>query len=242
MSGIFETYEKEYRTLADDISKNISGQYSTAVGDQRKILQNKLQRELEEADEIIGQMEMELVSLPAQQRVSVSPRVQQYKEELKKFKKNLASTQLCSMIGFRPMISITQKKVASGGADAASERDQLLGGSANIDLEAANMDQRGRLLQGTERLQNSSRRLEDARRIALETEQIGISTLSDLNSQREQIIRTQNRLGTADSWIAKSQGVLKTMQRRLSQNKLLTAGIIALLVFLILAVIVAKFA
>ncbi|KAJ8328397.1 t-SNARE VTI1 [Batrachochytrium dendrobatidis] len=196
MSGIFETYEKEYRTLADDISKNISGQYSTAVGDQRKILQNKLQRELEEADEIIGQMEMELVSLPAQQRVSVSPRVQQYKEELKKFKKNL------------------QKKVASGGADAASERDQLLGGSANIDLEAANMDQRGRLLQGTERLQNSSRRLEDARRIALETEQIGISTLSDLNSQREQIIRTQNRLGTADSWIAKSQGVLKTMQRR----------------------------
>ncbi|KAL5035797.1 t-SNARE VTI1, variant 2 [Batrachochytrium dendrobatidis] len=169
-------------------------------------------------------MEMELVSLPAQQRVSVSPRVQQYKEELKKFKKNL------------------QKKVASGGADAASERDQLLGGSANIDLEAANMDQRGRLLQGTERLQNSSRRLEDARRIALETEQIGISTLSDLNSQREQIIRTQNRLGTADSWIAKSQGVLKTMQRRLSQNKLLTAGIIALLVFLILAVIVAKFA
>ncbi|KAK6097398.1 t-SNARE VTI1 [Batrachochytrium dendrobatidis] len=104
------------------------------------------------------------------------------------------------------------------------------------------MDQRGRLLQGTERLQNSSRRLEDARRIALETEQIGISTLSDLNSQREQIIRTQNRLGTADSWIAKSQGVLKTMQRRLSQNKLLTAGIIALLVFLILAVIVAKFA
>ncbi|OAJ39924.1 hypothetical protein BDV3_005647 [Batrachochytrium dendrobatidis] len=224
MSGIFETYEKEYRTLADDISKNISGQYSTAVGDQRKILQNKLQRELEEADEIIGQMEMELVSLPAQQRVSVSPRVQQYKEELKKFKKNL------------------QKKVASGGADAASERDQLLGGSANIDLEAANMDQRGRLLQGTERLQNSSRRLEDARRIALETEQIGISTLSDLNSQREQIIRTQNRLGTADSWIAKSQGVLKTMQRRLSQNKLLTAGIIALLVFLILAVIVAKFA
>ncbi|KAJ1334270.1 hypothetical protein BSLG_008105 [Batrachochytrium salamandrivorans] len=76
------------------------------------------------------------------------------------------------------------------------------------------MDQRGRLLQGTERLQNSSRRLEDARRIALETEQIGINTLSDLSSQREQIIRTQGMLGTADSWVAKSQGVLKTMQRR----------------------------
>ena len=96
-------------------------------------------------------------------------------------------------------------------------------------------------MQGTERLQNSSRRLEDARRVALETEQIGISTLADLNTQREQIVRTQNRLGTADSWITKSTSVLKTMQRRLAANKLLSAGIIMLLVFLILAIIVMKF-
>ena len=126
----------------------------------------------------------------------------------------------------------------------ASERDQLLGGKNNstiVDFESTNMDQRGRLLQGTERLQNSSRRLEDARRVALETEQIGISTLADLNTQREQIVRTQNRLGTADSWITKSTSVLKTMQRRLAANKLLSAGIIMLLVFLILAIIVMKF-
>ncbi|KAJ1341141.1 hypothetical protein BSLG_004264 [Batrachochytrium salamandrivorans] len=153
-----------------------------------------------------------------------NPHVKQYKEELRRLKKDL------------------NKKAATGGSvGGVSERDQLLGGSEIVDLEAAGMDQRGRLLQGTERLQNSSRRLEDARRIALETEQIGINTLSDLSSQREQIIRTQGMLGTADSWVAKSQGVLKTMQRRLSQNKLLTGGIIVLLVFLILAIIIAKF-
>ncbi|KAL2915280.1 t-SNARE VTI1 [Polyrhizophydium stewartii] len=219
--SIFETYEREFRALADDVGKKISGPFAAAAGDQRKLIQNQLLRELEEADEIIGQMEMELVSLPAGQRSSLSPRVQQYKEELKRFKKEL------------------QKK--SAAAASTSERDQLLGNSTVVDLEAASMDQRGRLLQGTERLQNSSRRLEDARRVALETEQIGINTLSDLNAQREQIIRTQNRLGTADSWIAKSQGVLKTMQRRLAQNKLLSAGIITLLVFLILAIIIARF-
>ena len=50
---------------------------------------NQVQRELEEADEIIGQMEMELVSLPVSQRSSVSPRLQQYKDEVKKLKKDL---------------------------------------------------------------------------------------------------------------------------------------------------------
>ncbi|KAI8924805.1 t-SNARE [Entophlyctis helioformis] len=226
MTSIFETYEREYRTLADAIAKKLGGQLSDATGEQRKLLLNQVQREFEEADEIIGQMEMELVSLPPPQRNAVGPRVNQYKEELKKLKKD------------------TQKKTTAGAY--TSERDQLLGGrggnaSTTIDLEAASMDQRSRLLQGTERLQNSSRRLEEARRVALETEQIGISTLADLSAQREQIVRTQNRLGTADSWIAKSQGVLRSMQRRLQENKLLSAGIIALLIFLILAIIASKF-
>ena len=141
-------------------------------------------------------------------------------------------------------MKLLKKQKRNATSANASERDQLLGGKNNstiVDFESTNMDQRGRLLQGTERLQNSSRRLEDARRVALETEQIGISTLADLNTQREQIVRTQNRLGTADSWITKSTSVLKTMQRRLAANKLLSAGIIMLLVFLILAIIVMKF-
>lgn len=76
------------------------------------------------------------------------------------------------------------------------------------------MDQRSRLLQGTERLQEGSRRLDDARRLALETESIGIATLEDLNRQRDQILRTRDTLSNADTWIAKSQGVLRGMQRR----------------------------
>eukprot|EP00842_Homolaphlyctis_polyrhiza_P002684 jgi/Hompol1/3416/HPOL_006521-RA len=90
-SGIFDTYEKEFRSLADDIAKKMAagGTLATATGDQRKLVQNQLQRDLEEADEIIGQMEMELVSLPASTKAAVTPRVQQYKEQLKKFKKDL---------------------------------------------------------------------------------------------------------------------------------------------------------
>lgn len=50
--------------------------------------------------------------------------------------------------------------------------------------------------------------------MALETEQIGINTLGDLNRQREQILRTRDTLSTADAWIGKSQGLLKNMHQR----------------------------
>jgi vesicle transport through interaction with t-SNAREs protein 1 len=78
----------------------------------------------------------------------------------------------------------------------------------------AGSDQRSKLLQGTQRLENASKRLEGAHRLALETESIGIGTLSDLHRQRQQIERTRDGLQQADSWIAKSQGLLKNMQRK----------------------------
>lgn len=65
-----------------------------------------------------------------------------------------------------------------------SERDQLLGSAPTNDQD---YDQRSRLLQGTERLGQASNRLDDAHRMALETEQMGIGTLSDLARQRRQL-------------------------------------------------------
>jgi vesicle transport through interaction with t-SNAREs protein 1 len=65
-----------------------------------------------------------------------------------------------------------------------SERDQLLGSNAPNDLQ---QDQRSRLLHGTEKLSKTSNRLDEAHRMALETEQMGISTLGDLERQRRQL-------------------------------------------------------
>jgi vesicle transport through interaction with t-SNAREs protein 1 len=54
-----------------------------------------------------------------------------------------------------------------------ADRDQLLGGpspeSMAMDYESSRMDQRVRLLNGTETLAKSSKKLEDAHRIAMET-------------------------------------------------------------------------
>ncbi|KAI9203697.1 vesicle transport v-SNARE protein N-terminus-domain-containing protein [Polychytrium aggregatum] len=221
MSGseIFETYQKEYLTLQESISDKVKNLIPQAKPDQRKLLFNQATRELEEADEIISQMEVELQSLPPNIRNPLTPRLKSYKNDVKTLKKDLQKTN-----------------------SAASDREQLLGagGSHVIDFEVTSMDQRSRLLQGTERLQDGSRRLEEARRIAIETENVGISTLETLNRQREQILRTRDTLSSADTWITKSQGILKTMQRRLVTNKFMTAGIIAILVVIIAVIIYLK--
>ncbi len=54
------------------------------------------------------------------------------------------------------------------------------------------MDQRARLLQGTNRLNDASRRLEESHRLALETEQIGTDTLGTLRNQRQQILHAHS--------------------------------------------------
>ncbi|KAJ3241564.1 hypothetical protein HDU81_000103 [Chytriomyces hyalinus] len=223
-SEIFSTYEKEFATLHDTITAKIVSEIpSAATADAKKRLVNQTNRELEEADEIISQMEMELVSLPTLVREQLAPRVKAFKNDLKKSKKDL-------------------------GKYALSDRDQLLGGSGGsgshlVDMEGrgGNNGDRSRMLQGTERLQEGSRKLEEAKRRALETEGVAIETLGSLNQQREQILRTRDRLTVADGFITKSQGVLRGMQQTMMANKYLTYGIIAALMLLIIIVIYFKF-
>ena len=95
-------------------------------------------------------MEVEFGTLPPTIKSQIQLRLKNYKDDLKKFKTD-------------------QKGLSSDQAD----REALLGsggaGFVSVDIDAAKMNQRGRLLQGTEKLHDASRRLEDAKRVALET-------------------------------------------------------------------------
>lgn len=52
-------------------------------------------------------------------------------------------------------------------------------------------DQRGRLLMSTERLNQSGERIKESKRTLLETEELGVSILQDLHSQRQQLLHAQ---------------------------------------------------
>lgn len=80
--------------------------------------------------------------------------------------------------------------------------------SNQSDLDASTMDQRQRLLSGTERLGESSRRLEDSHRLALETEGIGVNILSTLKGQRETMLRARDTVRHACSFMFQNKRTL----------------------------------
>ena len=47
---IYDTYEKEFNNLFEQIQKNLQ---NLKISNDRKLIQNKLNREIEEADEIV---------------------------------------------------------------------------------------------------------------------------------------------------------------------------------------------
>ena len=96
------------------------------------------------------------------------------------------------------------------------------------------------VLQQTERFQGSSRRLLNTHRLALESEQSGISTLAELRRQREVIRHTRDTLGEADGYIEKAQRTLRGMARRVATNKVITGGIVVVLVLMIVLILFIK--
>lgn len=64
-------------------------------------------------------------------------------------------------------------------------------------------DQRGRLLVSTERLNQSGERIKESKRTLLETEELGVSILQDLHSQRQTLLHAQNtvRLTKASNFL-----------------------------------------
>ena len=135
-------------------------------------------------------MELELASLPSSERTKFQPRYKNCKSDHERLKS-------------------TFKQALSQDND----RTELLGDGPD-DADVMSFDQRNRLLVGTHRLNDASRRLEDSHRVALETEQIGISTLETLRSQREQITRADARLDETNSFIDRNIRLLKNMGRR----------------------------
>lgn len=99
-----------------------------------------------------------------------------------------------------------------------TDRKQLFGDRYTDDPEAGprdlQLEQRQQLLSGTERLGRSSDRLRESQRIALETEQIGASTLADLHQQRNVIENTHRNLLQSEGYVDRSVKTLRGMARR----------------------------
>lgn len=108
----------------------------------------------------------------------------------------------------------------------------------DYDWEAQN---RRTLFEGVRTLEGTNASLARSNQISAETEQIGTEIISDLNEQRETLLRAKNRLTHADDELARSRSVIKRMGRNVLYNKLILILIIILEICILIAVVYMKF-
>ncbi|KAB2002622.1 hypothetical protein ES319_D11G078200v1 [Gossypium barbadense] len=164
-------------------------------------------------------MDLEARSLQPNVKTMLLAKLREYKSDLNNLKSEV-------------------KRIASGNINPDA-RDQLLE-SGMADALTASTNQRSRLVMTTERLNQSSDRIRDSRRTMLETEELGVSILQDLHSQRQALLHANNTLHGVDDNIGKSKRILTAMSRRMNRNKWIIGIIIAVLIITIAAVLYFK--
>ncbi|RSH93318.1 hypothetical protein EHS25_007672 [Saitozyma podzolica] len=222
-TALFENYDEDLKSLLASLKGKLDGDVKQLKGEQRKAALKKVAEELDEAEEILAQMDVELPSMPVSIRQQYQGRLATSKQGLERVKKTIKDLR----------------------ADA--QRSELLSGPGfppsddpYTDEDPSAYSSRTRLLRGTETLEDGSRRLDNAQRIAMETEDVGADILRNLRGQREQIEHTRDTLTQADSSIDRAAGTLKKMIFKMYQQKFVSGAIIAVLVILIIIVIWSK--
>ncbi|MGH0127365.1 UNVERIFIED_CONTAM: hypothetical protein FKN15_077517 [Acipenser sinensis] len=165
MSSDFETYEQDFGTLTAEITSRI-GKIPKLGGDEKKNMVVNVEKQLEEARELLEQMDLEVREIPVQSRGMHSTRLKSYKQELEKLEKDFGAPVLKDAQLFQARLRLCglpfQKRARIAYSDEV--RDELLGDDGN-----SSASQRAHLLDNAEKLERSSRRLEAGYQIAVET-------------------------------------------------------------------------
>ncbi|KAF9055229.1 V-snare-domain-containing protein, partial [Hymenopellis radicata] len=216
-TSLFDSYEQDYKQLIDGLRIKLEDQDDKENAEQRKATLRRADLELDEADEMVSQMDIEIQGIPQSIRPQYQTRLRDAKSDLSRYKKlfkeqsqNVARASLLS----------------SGSAAQSFSSDEPYG-----------VSDRSRLLAGTALLDDGTKRLQDSQRLALETEEQGAGILMNLRTQREQIENSRNTIQRADSSIDRASNTLKAMIRRMYQQRIVTGAIITVLILLIVIIV-----
>ncbi|KAH9911857.1 vesicle transport v-snare protein vti1 [Fomitopsis serialis] len=222
-TALFVSYESDFKQIVASIREKLDGDAKGEQAEQRKAALRRVEMELDEADEMVSQMEIEIQGIPQSIRASYQSRIRSAKSDLARYKK--LSKDL---------------HASTARADLLARSPSAFDDPSIADDPYGERSDRTRLLAGTTILEDGSRRLQDSQRIALETEEQGTDILRSLRVQREQIENSRDTLQRADTSIDRASGTLKKMIRRMYQQRVVTGAIILVLVILIIVILWAK--
>ncbi|GAA5967813.1 hypothetical protein JCM21900_001779 [Sporobolomyces salmonicolor] len=231
-ASVFAEYETDLEAVARSVADKLESDALTLRGDERRSVFRRVERELEEADEIIAQMEVE-VQTAHHDKAELRAKLREHKSKIMRQKNDLKS--LASTADRDDLLAAP----STSSSHVAIEMDARAESPSSLSLSQAQA-QRSQLLSATDKLSDGQRRLEDSHRVALEAEDLGTGILRDLRGQRDVLERTRDHLYEADGSIDRASNTLRKMVRRMYQQRAITYAIIAVLIFLILYVLFSK--
>ncbi|KAF9338719.1 hypothetical protein BGZ91_008093 [Linnemannia elongata] len=132
-SELFESYEQDYEAIKVSITERLNASGSQA-GEIKKQTLRAADREIDEANEILQQMEMELLNLPQGSKTRLQARMRAYKTDLERLKQTLAKSLGANIL-----------------SDLRGQREQIIH-TRNTLLEAdSSIDKASRTLKGMAR-------------------------------------------------------------------------------------------
>ena len=206
VSDMFAAWERDFQRHISNIKQRSIALESAPQTDKEALIL-LYKQDLIEAEKCLKQMEIEVSMLPPAAKTKLQPGLRRNKDAFEGFKRSLRQEEA----------GVMERKNRSG-----------------LMKEKNSADPRRSLLKAHELAVDQTSRLERSRQSALESEGIAIATMSTLQSQREQILRSTKSAGEVGDNLSKSNRLLTTMSRHALTNKLIMLAVIALLVLAIM--------
>ncbi|KIJ26579.1 hypothetical protein M422DRAFT_105031, partial [Sphaerobolus stellatus SS14] len=87
LTSLFESYESDFQALITTVKEKLDGEAKEQRGEQRKATLRRVDLELDEADEMVSQMEIEIQGMPQSIKARYQTKVRTCKTELSRLKK-----------------------------------------------------------------------------------------------------------------------------------------------------------
>ncbi|XP_022303681.2 vesicle transport through interaction with t-SNAREs homolog 1B-like [Crassostrea virginica] len=196
----FETLDDDFTSLLDSLRERIERKIPYYNGEERKTAIRHAERNMEEANIVLQEMEGEAKLAPISARTHMLSKLRNYRKEIEQLNRSL------------------KRGTSSGFAGS-----EAYGFEKNDRAEAS---QRAKLMEGTQILNRTTESIARSHQISAETDQIGVETIDELGRQREVLVRTRDRLVDTDTNLSRSRKILKTMAMRVMTNKMILIVVI----------------
>ncbi|BAB08895.1 v-SNARE AtVTI1a-like protein [Arabidopsis thaliana] len=191
MSNVFHEYDQQYSELSINLSKKCSLAFSLKGGEKKEKL-SEITYDLENAEKLISKMDHAASNLPPNIKSILLEKLKESKSSLKRLRNEI-------------------KRNTSENLKVTT-REEVLEAEKAVCKDMDLADQRSRLMKSTEGLVRTREMIKDSQRKLLETENIGISILENLQRQKESLQNSQAMLHEIDDTVKESRSIVRSIK------------------------------